>query len=80
MTAPPLPAGRWAAWVALLDRREPGTSLALFRIACGLIVAGAVGSVAWHGLVPTLWFDQADGGHLAPPPPPRPPRGRGCSG
>ena len=48
--------GRWVGWVALLDRREPGTSLALFRIACGLVVFGAVGSVAAHGLVPALWF------------------------
>lgn len=65
MTTPPSTApGRWAAWVALLDTREPATSLALFRLACGLVICGAVGSVLAHGLVPVLWLDAADGGHL----------------
>src|SRR5262245_37579864 len=63
--ASPRPPGPWAGWVALLDPREPGPSLALFRIACGLGILGAMGSVVAHGLVPVLWFDQADGGHLA---------------
>src|SRR5262245_546489 len=62
-TTPPR-IGRWAGWVRLLDRREAGTSLALFRIACGLVVLGAVGSVVVEGLVPVLWYDQAHGGIL----------------
>jgi hypothetical protein len=57
--------GRWRRWVRFLDRREPGTSLALFRIAIGLVVVGAVGSVVLHGLVPSLWFDRRHGGFLA---------------
>jgi hypothetical protein len=57
--------------VTFLDEREPGTALALFRIACGLGTLGAVGSVVLDGLVPIIWFDQADGGlfRLAADPP-----------
>jgi hypothetical protein len=50
--------------VRFLDHREPGTSLALFRIAAGLVVVGAVGSVVLHGLVPTIWLDRAHGGFI----------------
>jgi hypothetical protein len=53
----------WTRWVAFLDRREPGTSLALFRIACGLILVGAVGTVVAHGLVPVIWLNPEDGGY-----------------
>src|SRR5262249_9885647 len=55
--------GAWKRWAALLDEREPGTSLALFRIACGLCVLASVGSVVLHGLVPTYWLNPADGGY-----------------
>jgi hypothetical protein len=58
--------GLWARWVSLLAEREPGTSLALFRIACGLCLLGSVGSVAWHGLVPVLWLGPSDGGYTTP--------------
>src|SRR5437588_9346640 len=57
--------GLWARWVALLSEREPGTSLALFRVACGLCLLGSVGSVVWHGLVPVLWMNPADGGYTS---------------
>lgn len=56
----------WVRWVGLLAQREPATSLALFRIACGLCVLGSVGSVAAHGLVPVLWMPPADGGYTIP--------------
>lgn len=56
--------GRWARWVRFLDQREPGTSLALFRIAMGLVVVGSVGSVVMHGLVPSVWMSRGDGGFL----------------
>jgi hypothetical protein len=58
--------GAWVRWVSLLAEREPATSLALFRIACGLCVLGSIGSVAAHGLVPVLWLGPADGGYTTP--------------
>jgi hypothetical protein len=58
--------GLWGRWVALLSEREPGTSLALFRAACGLCVLYSIGSVAAHGLVPVLWLDPAHGGYTCP--------------
>jgi len=59
----------WTAWVRFLDRREPGTTLALWRIACGLCVVGAIGSVVLSGAVRPLWLNVADGGYsnLTPP-------------
>lgn len=57
--------GTWQRWVTLLAHREPGDSLALFRIGCGLCVVGAVGAVVTAGAVPTLWFDAPHGGYLA---------------
>src|SRR5438105_1477715 len=59
--------GRWKRWVRFLDHREAGTSLALFRIALGLVIVGTIGSVVLHGLVPSLWFSRANGGHLYRP-------------
>src|SRR5438552_10627090 len=61
MTCP----GRWRRWVQFLDEREPAAALALFRIACGLVILGAVGSVVLHGLVPVLWLDRAHGGFIS---------------
>ena len=55
--------GWWGRWVALLSRKEPGETLALFRIAIGLCVLYAVGTVVWHGLVGVLWVDAAYGGY-----------------
>lgn len=59
----------WQRWVRLLDQREVGTSLALWRIAVGLCVVGSVGAVVLAGAVPLLWFDPADGGYTPPTPP-----------
>src|SRR5438034_8317399 len=53
----------WSGWLALLDEREPGTTLALFRIACGACVLLVVGGVVVNGMVPVVWFDPADGGY-----------------
>jgi hypothetical protein len=58
----------WGRWVRFLDRREAGTTLALWRIACGLVVVGSVGAVVLAGAVPLLWFDPADGGYSCPTP------------
>ncbi len=67
-TPPPEPIpGRWARWVRFLDTREPGVSLALFRIAVGLVVVGAIGSVVLYGLVESIWLGRADGGLLDEP-------------
>ncbi len=64
------PRGFWARWTGLLDEREPGTALALFRIACGLTVLVAVGSPVVTGIAGDVWLDRADGGYrtLAEPP------------
>lgn len=56
--------GLWARWLALLDRKEDGLTLAIFRVAVGLVVLYTFGSVVWHGMVPVLWMDAADGGYL----------------
>lgn len=53
----------WRRWVALLDRREAGTSLALFRVAIGLCVLGTIGTVLAHDLVTVLWVDREWGGY-----------------
>ena len=54
--------GLWGRWAALLAERETGTSLALFRIACGTCLLYAIGSVVLHGMVPVIWLGPADGG------------------
>ncbi len=63
--------GLWGRWVALLSEREAGTSLALFRAACGACVLYSVGSVVLHGMVPVIWLDPADGGYGPVGPGPR---------
>jgi len=52
----------WTAFVALVDRREPAEGLALFRIAMGLVMLYAIGSMLAAGLDTVLWVDAADGG------------------
>ncbi len=53
----------WSRWCGLLAEREAGTTLALYRIACGVCILLLVGSIAWHGLVPVVWLNPADGGY-----------------
>ena len=57
------PARRWRAWVRLLDRREPGTALALFRIVTGLSLLYALGTVVVADVVDLVWVDLAYGGY-----------------
>jgi hypothetical protein len=57
--------------VALLAEREDGTSLALFRIACGACILYSVGSVVVYGMVPVIWLGPADGGYGPVGPGPR---------
>lgn len=52
----------WRAWLALLDARETGESLALFRIAAGLCVLALLGTARARGLLDALWVDAAYGG------------------
>lgn len=55
----------WGSWVKLLDRREPGDAMALFRIATGLIVVWVLGGLWASGLMDILWVDRAFGGYRA---------------
>lgn len=57
------PARWWRAWVALLDTREPGTALALFRILVGLAVLVTLGSVVRADLVDVIWVSHEYGGY-----------------
>lgn len=57
------PAALWAAWVRLLDRREPGDALAILRIGVGLVVAGSLIWLAAVGLVDVIWLDRTHGGY-----------------
>ena len=45
----------WRAWVALWDRREPVTALALVRIAVAIVLLVDYLSLAHDGLVHALW-------------------------
>jgi len=52
----------WTAWVELLSHREPGTSLACFRIAIALVALSALLSMIAADLVEVMWVDAAYGG------------------
>lgn len=52
---------RWRAWVALWDRREPPTALALVRILVGVCVLGDLLQVRGLGLAGVLWTPPPDG-------------------
>ena len=51
----------WTAWVKLLDRKEPGDAMALFRICTGLVVVWVLASLWTSGLLDILWIDKASG-------------------
>lgn len=53
----------WAAWLRWLEAREPGTTLALVRIAVAAIVLGTLLSVLRTDLLGVLWVDAAHGGY-----------------
>jgi hypothetical protein len=50
----------WSQWVSLLRTQESGTSLALFRMAVGLVVAWDLGGSAWRGVLPLIWGDSRE--------------------
>lgn len=52
----------WRAWIELTSVREVGTTLAVFRIALGLVILYSVLSVMAAGLVEVMWVDAAYGG------------------
>lgn len=52
----------WRGWVELLSIREPGTSLARFRIAVGLVILYSLTSMIAADLVEVMWVDAAYGG------------------
>lgn len=45
----------WREWVALMDRREPATALALVRIFAALVLLGDYLWIAHVGLIDPLW-------------------------
>ncbi len=58
----------WHAWVALLDRKEPATALALVRIGLAFVLLVDYLNVWRLGLVVPIWSTQPDGfaiGHAA---------------
>ncbi len=55
----------WSRWVALLDRREPATSLAICRIVIGIAVCSHLLWMLWLGVDQLAWTDLASGGMRA---------------
>ena len=55
----------WAAWLAILDRRESGEPLAIFRIILGFSLIYNLVPAITSGLVDVLWLDLHDGGYRA---------------
>lgn len=55
----------WRRWVSVVQRREGGESLALFRIAMGACVLLTVLTLVKEELVSVVWLDAAHGGYRA---------------
>ncbi|AKT40934.1 hypothetical protein [Chondromyces crocatus] len=53
----------WKAWVRLLDRREPGDTIALFRIAVAVVILSSLGEAIAYDLVDAVWVDRQWGGY-----------------
>ncbi|HEY5947773.1 MAG TPA: HTTM domain-containing protein [Kofleriaceae bacterium] len=51
----------WRSWVALMDRREPATALALVRIFASLVLLGDYLWIHHVGLIDPLWSRFPDG-------------------
>ncbi len=49
----------WRGWVALLDQRELGSTLAAFRVAIALVVLYSLLSIRGAGLLDALWTTDA---------------------
>jgi len=52
----------WRWWVELTSRREPGTTLALFRVAVGVVMVTMMLSAIRGGIVDLIWVDASEGG------------------
>jgi hypothetical protein len=52
----------WRWWLDLLALKEPGTTLALFRMACGLCVISTIATVVQSDLVEVIWLNSEHGG------------------
>ncbi len=52
----------WSRWVALMDEREPPTSLALVRIAMGLVLLADLATAYHHDMITVLWGTADQGG------------------
>jgi hypothetical protein len=52
----------WQRWVAVLEHREPATSLALARIVLGLTIAAHLGQMVWVDGDLLVWTDATYGG------------------
>ncbi len=55
----------FAAWTALMDRREHPLAIALFRIAVGAVLLESLLSAVMGGVVGIIWVDKAHGGYVA---------------
>lgn len=53
----------WAFWVELFDRKEPGTTLACFRISVGLVIVLTLLLVIDKDVVDVIWVEPKDGGY-----------------
>jgi hypothetical protein len=56
---------RWAAWVRFVSERESGLTLALFRIAVGLIAFVEMLETVLYGVARVAWLDKSAGGAFA---------------
>lgn len=53
----------WSAWVRLLERREPGDTIALLRIAVGLIILYVLIPIVTQDIWSVIWVDRKWGGY-----------------
>lgn len=53
----------WRRWTAFVDRREDGSTLALFRIAVAAVTLGTLLSTLPHGQLDAMWVDRRFGGY-----------------
>jgi hypothetical protein len=52
----------WTAFATRMARKEPGTALALFRLALSLVVAGTLANVLLADVFDPIWLDREAGG------------------
>lgn len=56
-------AAYWRFWVELFSQREPGSSLACFRVAIGAVLLYSLLSILAADLIDVLWIDAEHGGY-----------------